>query len=186
MGGVWLVCDGLRFAYPSYGFRFWHVTGWFVTFWQLCNGTVGWGVRMESLCDGCRRPGSCCVGFTLAQGVLHDGPAGEVDAVLAAIVTATARDGSGSAIAGYGDGDFAVACSNGGLAHVALGLPFRRMMRDASGRWLYWCPRLGADGRCRAYDTRPAPCRALEPGTAKPCCHYVPGIGACMDRPLPQ
>jgi Fe-S-cluster containining protein len=108
-----------------------------------------------------------------------------VDAVLADIVTCTASDGTGSGIAGYGEGDFSTALANPAFAHVRHGLPFRRLTRDASGRWLYWCPSLGADGRCRSYDSRPAPCRALQPGASKPCCHYVTGIGACPERAVP-
>ena len=139
---------------------------------------------MPSLCDQCARPGTCCFGFVLGQGVLHNGPAAAVDEMLTGIVTCTQSNGTGSYIAGYGEQDFSRAQANTSYAHVRLGLPFQRLSRDPRGRWHYWCPKLGADGRCRSYDTRPAVCRALAPGAAKPCCHHVPGIGACTERAI--
>ncbi len=139
---------------------------------------------MASLCDRCARPGTCCCGFVLGQGVLCNGPAGAVDAMLTEIVTCTNRDGSGSYVCGHGAQDFERAQLDERYAHVTLGLPFQRMSRDPDGRWRYWCPRLGADGRCRNYEARPGVCRALVPGAAKPCCHHVPGIGACTERAI--
>ena len=118
----------------------------------------------------------------MTQGVLRDGPADAVDATLQTIVTCTAADGSGSFIYGHGPEDFARAATDERLSNVRLGLPYRRFYQEKTGRWRYLCPLLGLDGRCKDYAHRPAPCRALTPGEAKPCCHYVKSIGACPER----
>jgi hypothetical protein len=139
---------------------------------------------MTSLCDNCARPGSCCTGFVLATGALDRGEASDIDALLATAVTCTNAAGQGSYLFGRGVADLVRACADPGTANVRIGLPYRRFYRAPDGRWRYWCPKLQRDGRCGDYANRPAACRVVQAGEAKPCCHYVPGIGACMDRAI--
>jgi Fe-S-cluster containining protein len=112
----------------------------------------------------------------LAAGVFERGEADEVDALLTDVITCTDIDGGGSFLAGSGAADYARASADGRFANVRRGLPFRRLFRTPEGRWQYWCPTLRRDGRCGDYANRPAACRALQPGSGKPCCRNVPGI----------
>lgn len=50
-----------------------------------------------------------------------------------------------------------------------MGLPFAPLYQHANGAWLFWCPNLGRDGRCRDYENRPATCRDFEPGSDVLC-----------------
>jgi Fe-S-cluster containining protein len=141
---------------------------------------------MGSLCDACARPGSCCVGFVLATDALAGGTEAEVDALLADGVTCSDRAATQSFLFGRGRADFLRALLDSRLANVRLGLPFKRFYRAPNGKWHYWCPNLGRDGKCRDYQNRPAACHTLTPGEGRPCCHHVPRIGACCDRAVDQ
>lgn len=58
------------------------------------------------------------------------------------------------------------------LAELAMnGLPFLPLALTSKGFWRFWCPMLGADGRCTDYENRPQLCRDYEPGTDLICFH---------------
>jgi Fe-S-cluster containining protein len=51
--------------------------------------------------------------------------------------------------------------------------------------WLYSCPKLGDDGRCTIYETRPRLCRTYEPGCDHMCVHMRKDDGFPVIPQLP-
>ncbi|WP_431860063.1 YkgJ family cysteine cluster protein [Azospirillum sp.] len=58
-------------------------------------------------------------------------------------------------------------------------MPFVPLYRRDNGFWRWWCPLLGADGRCTDYANRPETCRIYDPGEDFLCVHHVEPKG-CM------
>jgi Fe-S-cluster containining protein len=117
------------------------------------------------LCNNCRLPGRCCVGFHLAGGSFGRGlTALELLVKLATVGHGFGRDGTPL--------DFGTGILDG--EHATIGLPFLPFMQHANGAWLLWCPVLGRDGRCTDYENRPALCRDMQPGKGSLCAMHVP------------
>jgi Fe-S-cluster containining protein len=106
-----------------------------------------------SLCDTCRQPGHCCNGFNLS--------------------------GTDGALVFWDDDE------RGPLIDEAFPfLPVQRWHQwtveggPEVGRtysaWLWRCTKLGSDGRCTIYETRPQLCRDYEAGSDRLCIEYVP------------
>jgi Fe-S-cluster containining protein len=102
-----------------------------------------------SLCETCREPGHCCKAFNLT-----------------------------------GTGDHHVTFWDDDVPHFDR-FPFVPLYRIGQGTvefgpeagrtyswWRWGCPKLGADGRCTIYDTRPQLCRDFEPGSNPLCIEY--------------
>lgn len=53
-----------------------------------------------------------------------------------------------------------------------IGVPFMPLYKLPDGRWRYWCPRLGVDGRCTNYENRPKLCRLYQPKSDFLCTEY--------------
>ncbi len=111
------------------------------------------------------------------------GDAVEIDYQMSRVITGFDIDRNKPMRLGFADpaGEAPVAPSeaNGWLR---IGLPFRRLKQHGDGCWLYTCDKLGIDGRCTIYEERPALCRHMPPGEAKPCVHYAFAFGMCSER----
>ena len=65
-----------------------------------------------------------------------------------------------------------------GLQHVTDSLPFEPLYQfqrtNAFGQrpWMFWCPKIGRDGRCTIYAERPALCVAYAPKQDGLCAEY--------------
>lgn len=103
-----------------------------------------------SLCDRCYAPGQCCKSLAVSGG----GWAQQTRATyLDALAFVRRHD-----------------------------LPFNPTVPEATepGHW-FWrfsCPKLGDDGRCTIYDTRPQICRSFQPQSDELCVHFR---GSTMD-----
>jgi Fe-S-cluster containining protein len=128
-----------------------------------------------SLCDTCRAPGKCCSGFVLNGGAFAMGDTMlEALAKLASLNTGLiGRDGKAGPVANPGD--------YLGATHVQLGAPFMPLYADAQGRWRFWCPLLGRDGRCTDYEHRPAVCRGYVAGKDALCAMHEPKVEEAAD-----
>lgn len=128
-----------------------------------------------STCDSCRDPGHCCRSFRVDR---HFKPE-----TTRAEVTEHLRNGTD---------DF----SEGTTYEV---LPFDPQIRNGgfyawpneevphSVMWTFSCPKLGADGRCTIYDTRPELCQTFEPKSVALCIEYdvkPEDITSYVDEPV--
>ena len=52
------------------------------------------------------------------------------------------------------------------------GIPFIPLERGADGRWLWECTKLGPDGRCTIYRSRPQLCKDFAPASDRLCAHW--------------
>lgn len=107
------------------------------------------------LCDHCRQPGRCCVGFGLNM------PLNTSDTVLHVLVKL-------ASIQHYD-------CQG----RPQIGVPFMPLHRKPDGRtpagWRFCCPLLDRNGRCTDYENRPALCALYRPGTDGICVEHRPG-----------
>jgi Fe-S-cluster containining protein len=135
-----------------------------------------------SLCDTCKDPGFCCREIPLVYKrspvLFRHGTSAEQMTQFAKVAklpflplrpffcikmkperAAQAEiDGAHGAMFGYAVDDLA----GHGEPHVV------------AQTWMWRCPHLTPAGRCGIYETRPALCRAFEPGKDKLCVHYSP------------
>jgi Fe-S-cluster containining protein len=104
-----------------------------------------------SLCDTCHSPGHCCKDFVL----IHLGTFWEASWV---------EDARAKMI-----------------EHDLPFIPSRFIHADNPepghapyGDVRFSCPRLGDDGRCTIYESRPQLCRSYEPATDALCVYFIP------------
>jgi len=50
-----------------------------------------------------------------------------------------------------------------------LKVPFKPLMIDKKGNWLFWCPNLKINGKCGDYEYRPKLCKDYKEATGKMC-----------------
>lgn len=105
-----------------------------------------------SLCDTCKAPGHCCRSLTLYGNDL-DSPDMSDDEAIAILEW----------FAEYEKETF------------GWEVPFIPYGRDSVGAIKFMCPKLGDDGRCTIYETRPSTCRDFEPASGPLCVHYKDG-----------
>lgn len=110
-----------------------------------------------SLCDRCFAPGQCCRDLVLLR---EDGHT---------ITTWVGGDPVAELADRIGEHWFVPASVQGEWtvpedAEEDAGRTYR------AHRWA--CRALGPDGRCTVYESRPALCRAFEPGSGPLCVHY--------------
>lgn len=120
----------------------------------------------EADCNKCAAPGMCCKAFTLGLPV----PLGSLPADVLTIMNVAS----------------------------AQPLPFLPLRRDGIGinenegteQWLFHCPKLGDNGRCTIYETRPDTCRVFKAGEDPLCVHWYGATGvsfvAQTDGTLPE
>lgn len=102
-------------------------------------------------CDRCVAPGTCCKAFSLPVEV----PRGSTPAEVKAALTKRSFEP---------------------LPFVPLRRTTGREGYDPTSPteyWLFGCPKLGADGRCTIYQSRPQTCQVYKPGSDPMCVHYV-------------
>ena len=94
------------------------------------------------LCETCLAPGACCRAMHLSGGA--------------------------------GDMRMDAPMSFDQAEHLAMKhrLPFRPGRQLDNGHWLFWCTKLGPDGRCGDYENRPALCRTYAAGSDGLCVHH--------------
>lgn len=106
-----------------------------------------------SACDTCPKPGNCCRLFTLSGTFWDDTDIAEQWKLY------------------EGKYPFVPVRRKAGYAFV---------IDQESGRmyssWQFSCPKLGPDGRCTIYETRPDTCRVFEPGSDPICVLYAPRV----------
>ncbi len=116
------------------------------------------------LCDHCRQPGRCCSGFglNLTMRRVRIEPGDEITGlhVLVMLATAVHQD-----------------CRH----QPTIGVPFMPLYELKPGHWRYWCPLLGADGRCTDYENRPRLCADFTAGTDALCAEYRPEPGGSVE-----
>jgi len=94
-------------------------------------------------CNRCVSPGWCCKNFQINR----DFPIGKTVDEMRAWAAAN------------GVGMFAPVCAS------------EYWKTPETERWVFSCTKLGADGRCMIYESRPPVCRDYEPGTDRLCVH---------------
>jgi Fe-S-cluster containining protein len=118
---------------------------------------------MTSICDTCVQPGTCCKDFGMPG--FENRPTRRLQKkVLRSLASALAEDGKAYR---RGDGH-----PLEGDTHYLAGLPFKPDKR-IDDNWLYSCPHLGKDGRCKDYNNRPALCVSYQPRQDQLCVMYV-------------
>jgi Fe-S-cluster containining protein len=120
------------------------------------SGSVAMTACGALLCDHCRNPGRCCSGFGLNLEANEDDTALHLLVKLESVL--------------HGD------CQG----RPMLGAPFMPLYR-AADRWRFWCPLLGADGRCTDYANRPRLCSDFTAGTDALCAEYRPEPTGIVD-----
>ena len=105
-----------------------------------------------SICDSCRDPGACCREFMLSRKFRPGTPIEEV-----AKLTREGSDGWER------------------LPFVPLhevGQDPEKKDEDEYVNWTFNCPKLGKDGRCTIYESRPEVCRNYEPKSTILCVEF--------------
>lgn len=104
-------------------------------------------------CARCIAPGMCCKAFPLSLSFPIGSTPAKVKEILDNRVAPTLSDGTR-------------------LGKPPPFLPLRRQSIGADSEdWLFYCPKLKKDGRCKIYDRRPDTCRVYEPGSDTMCVH---------------